>query len=63
MQKLTDVQVQEIVRKNHLVDAEGKILGRLAQEVAGLLRGKGNGLAQAERDEKAQDRRLALPRA
>jgi len=42
MQKFTDVQVpQEIVRKSHLVDAEGKILGRLAQEVAKLLRGKG----------------------
>ena len=30
-----------IERKNHTIDAEGKILGRLATEVAQLLRGKG----------------------
>jgi len=28
-------------RKIHKIDAEGRILGRLATEVAGLLRGKG----------------------
>ncbi len=31
----------EILRKWHLVDAEGQILGRLATRVATLLRGKG----------------------
>ncbi len=31
----------EIVRKHYVIDAEGKILGRLASEVASLLRGKG----------------------
>jgi large subunit ribosomal protein L13 len=32
---------KEIKRKWHLFDAEGKVLGRLATEIAGLLQGKG----------------------
>lgn len=34
------VKASEIERKWHVVDAEGQILGRLASEVAQLLRGK-----------------------
>jgi large subunit ribosomal protein L13 len=30
----------EVEKKWHLVDADGKVLGRLASEIAGLLRGK-----------------------
>ena len=42
MQRLTELQTsQEVVRKRYLVNAEGQILGRLAQEVAKTLRGKG----------------------
>ncbi len=41
MQKLTQVHyTKPIIRKQHRVDANGKILGRVAQEVAQLLRGK-----------------------
>lgn len=32
--------VEEIVRKWYLVDAEGKVLGRLASQIATILRGK-----------------------
>ena len=32
---------EEIKRQWHVIDANGKVLGRLATEVAGLLRGKG----------------------
>ena len=32
---------ETIKRENHLINAEGKVLGRLAVEVANLLRGKG----------------------
>ena len=32
---------QTIQRKYHLFDAQGKILGRMATEIAGILRGKG----------------------
>ena len=31
----------DVERKHYVIDAEGKILGRLASAVAGLLRGKG----------------------
>jgi len=31
---------ETIKRENHLIDAEGKVLGRLAVEIANLLRGK-----------------------
>lgn len=31
----------DVTRKHYVVDAEGKVLGRLASAVAGLLRGKG----------------------
>ena len=34
-------QKEEIKRKWHFIDAEGKVLGRLAVEVSALLRGKG----------------------
>ncbi len=34
------VKPQEIERKWYLVDAEGKVLGRLASRVVGILRGK-----------------------
>jgi large subunit ribosomal protein L13 len=34
-------KINEIDRKWHLIDANGKVLGRLAVEVANLLRGKG----------------------
>lgn len=34
------VSAKQIQRNWHLIDAKGKILGRLATEVAGLLRGK-----------------------
>lgn len=33
--------VYKIERKTHKIDAEGKVLGRLATEIATLLRGKG----------------------
>ena len=34
------VKPQEAVRKWYIVDAEGKVLGRVATKVAGILRGK-----------------------
>lgn len=34
-------KASEIVRRHYVVDAEGKVLGRLATRVASLLRGKG----------------------
>jgi large subunit ribosomal protein L13 len=41
MNKKTFLPKQDsIERKWHLIDADGKILGRLAVEIAGLLRGK-----------------------
>ena len=41
MLKFTQVHIlQPVKRRQHLVNAEGKILGRLAQEVAAILRGK-----------------------
>lgn len=36
----TAVKASEIERRWHVVDAEGLVLGRLATEVAGILRGK-----------------------
>lgn len=33
--------METIKRENHLIDAQGKILGKLAVEIANLLRGKG----------------------
>lgn len=51
MKKYTDVYIDKVVkRKNHVLDADGKILGRLAQEVAVLLRGKGKPTFSYERD-------------
>ena len=42
MPKFTDVYTdQAVVRKHHTIDADGKVLGRVAQEAALLLRGKG----------------------
>ncbi|MBI3318177.1 MAG: 50S ribosomal protein L13 [Candidatus Omnitrophica bacterium] len=38
--KTFQIRVEEVSRQWHLVDAEGKILGRLATQVAVLLRGK-----------------------
>lgn len=32
--------MEKIVRTTHTIDAEGKILGRLATQIAGLLQGK-----------------------
>lgn len=40
VQKTTIPRKEEIVSKFYIVDAEGKILGRLASKVAGVLRGK-----------------------
>ena len=37
-------QKEEIKRKWHFIDAEGKVLGRLAVEVSALLRGKGEAI-------------------
>ena len=37
-------QKEEIKRKWHFIDAEGKVLGRLAVEVSALLRGKGKAI-------------------
>ena len=34
------VKAEEVNRQWHLIDAEGKVLGRLASEIAKLLRGK-----------------------
>lgn len=39
--KTFQISAKDIVRRWYLVDAEGKTLGRLASEVANLLRGKG----------------------
>lgn len=39
-QKTHSVKASEIQRDWHVVDAEGKVLGRLASEVATILRGK-----------------------
>lgn len=33
-------KIKDIERKHHLIDAKGKVLGRLATEIATLLRGK-----------------------
>jgi large subunit ribosomal protein L13 len=42
MNKKTYLPKQDVIeRKWHLIDASGKVLGRLAVEVAALLRGKG----------------------
>jgi len=38
--KTTAFKETEITRKWHLVDADGKVLGRMAAQVAALLRGK-----------------------
>ena len=40
IQKTYSMKESEIKKKWYLVDAEGKILGRLATEIAGILRGK-----------------------
>ncbi len=51
MKKFTDVYIDKVIkRKNHVLDADGKILGRLAQEVAVLLRGKGKPSFSYDRD-------------
>lgn len=51
MQKLTKLLIPEqVARKQYLVDANGKILGRLAQEVAKTLRGKGKPFFSYHRD-------------
>ncbi|MBI5555660.1 MAG: 50S ribosomal protein L13 [Elusimicrobia bacterium] len=39
--KTTIVDKDEVKKKWYLIDADGKVLGRLASEVASLLRGKG----------------------
>ncbi len=39
--KTTIVDKDDIKKKWYLIDADGKVLGRLASEVASLLRGKG----------------------
>ncbi len=42
MQKFTEVNYsKEVIRKKYLIDAEGKVLGRLCTEIAKILRGKG----------------------
>ncbi len=40
VQKTTVPNKDQVVKKYYLVDAEGKVLGRLAAKVAGILRGK-----------------------
>lgn len=40
MQKTYSMKASEINKKWYVVDAEGKVLGRLASEVASILRGK-----------------------
>jgi len=40
IQKTYSMKSSEINKKWYLVDAEGKVLGRLATEIAGILRGK-----------------------
>jgi len=40
MKKTYTAKKEDIIRKWHLVDAQGKILGRLAAKVAPILRGK-----------------------
>lgn len=40
VQKTTLPKIDQIVKKFYIVDAEGKILGRLAAKVAAILRGK-----------------------
>lgn len=39
--KTFSAKSEDITRSWHLVDADGKVLGRLASEVASILRGKG----------------------
>ena len=34
-------KASDVVRKHYVIDAQGKILGRLASTIAGLLKGKG----------------------
>ena len=51
MKKFTDLDiVEKVTRKSYVVDANGKILGRLAQEVAKTLRGKGKPFFSYHRD-------------
>ncbi|MFH1485350.1 MAG: uL13 family ribosomal protein, partial [Chloroflexota bacterium] len=38
--KTYSTKASEIHKEWHVIDASGKVLGRLASEVAGLLRGK-----------------------
>ena len=40
LQKTYSMKASQIEKKWYLVDAEGKILGRLASEIAKILRGK-----------------------
>lgn len=40
MQKTHQPKAKDIKRGWHLIDAEGKVLGRMASEIAGLLMGK-----------------------
>ena len=51
MKKFTDLNpVKEVTKKHYVIDANGKILGRLAQEVAKTLRGKGKPFFSYHRD-------------
>lgn len=40
MKKSKKAQISGVVRKEHVIDADGKILGRLSTEIVRLLRGK-----------------------
>ncbi|MBF0594526.1 MAG: 50S ribosomal protein L13 [Candidatus Omnitrophica bacterium] len=40
VQKTTVPNAEQVVRKFYIVDADGKVLGRVAAKVAGILRGK-----------------------
>ena len=51
MKKFTDLySSQQVVRKHYIIDAKGKVLGRLAQQVAKVLRGKGKSFFTYHRD-------------
>ena len=51
MPKFTDLYTDKaLVRKHHNIDANGKVLGRVAQEAAFLLRGKGKVYFSYHRD-------------
>lgn len=51
MKKFTDLNIpRKVTKQRYIVNAEGKILGRLAQEIAKTLRGKGNPIFSYHRD-------------